>query len=190
MPVNIPKNRQARRSIGFVLLGILLLGFAGWLGYMLYVQKVSSIDNPTSHDYDVTQSVSSQVKYLDSSFYEDGSQSNTAYLLDLTDVVEANFDYNFKSSRPADVTYDYDITAKVRGSYSLEGDEKSSDVWTKDFVLKSTERRQLTADNFDIEEKVEIPVAEYRKLIDDFKNTLGVPIGGEVVTTLRVYASG
>lgn len=175
-----------------MLLGLLLLAGAAYLGYQVYQRRMQpTVQAPSVYTYTVTQAVASEVSYFQNSFYADGPGTNTAYVTDLTNTIDTLFQYTFSASEPQELTYRYQVKATVRGKYTFQGDEAGgSNVWAREFELIKPVSGTKTTDRLVLEPRVEVPYAEYKELLDQLKTTLVLPVDGEIVIALTMQVSG
>lgn len=192
MALDIDNPSQARRPLGFGVIGVALLVFAGYLFYDLEQQKSDTVYIPSSHQYTVKQSVNTDVTYFDSSFFSGGpGTANGAYVMDLTDKIKASFDYSLSSNDTIDATYTYDIKGTVAGKYAINAnEEKSANVWSKEYQIVSPETKTVSTKNIKLTPKSEMPYAEYKQEIDSFKSALALPLNSEATMTLTVKVQG
>jgi hypothetical protein len=182
MALDIDNESQSRRPIGFGVIGLALLVFAGYLFYNLEQQKEADIYVPSSYEYTVKQSANAEVTYLDNSFFEDGpGPTNSAYITDLTDKIRASFDYTLSSNDVIDATYTYAIGAD---------DGKKTNVWSKEYQLTAPVTKSISAKSIELGPTAEMPFAEYKLAIENFKNSLSLPINSEAVIELTVKVDG
>lgn len=186
-------EQQARRLIGFVMLGLVLLAGAAGLLYHVHQSAVSETSlAPVAYEYTVDQSVQTGVNYFQSSFYGNTpGATNTAYVADLTDTIDASLTYTFHASRPIELTTMYSAVATVREKYVLGTDGKDiSNVWSKEYpLIKPVTSTAITSD-IAINPSTVLPFAEYRKLADQLKTSLALPASSEVTLTFMVHVSG
>ncbi|OYX43195.1 hypothetical protein B7Y94_02215 [Candidatus Saccharibacteria bacterium 32-49-12] len=142
--------------------------------------------------YKIKQNHRFDVNYSDSSFFgAKPGPDNTAYVTDLTESIRAVFTYNFEAEQPADLQHSYNVTATVRSKYSLKsGEESSSNVWTKQFQLINESKAWSNTKQLTAQPVVEIPLPEYRQLVEEFRTALALPTGGEVVVTFTSQVTG
>lgn len=192
MALDIKNPEHAHRSVGYIFLGLVLLGAAGFLAYDLSRNKPAQSDSPSSYEYTINQSVNNTVKYAKNSYFENGpAPDNTAYLSDLTDTIQTKFFYQYTSSVAEPVTYDYTVVATVRGAYGISGSEEdASTVWARQFELVPRTTRSTSEPSFNIEPEVEIPFNDYRALIEELRTGLALPINTEADVTLTVNVKG
>lgn len=188
---SIDYRRHVRRPIGFVVLGLLLLAAAVYLAYDVVQRRANVVPVPSAYTYTVKQSVDKNVEYFPSSFYEGGPGNNAAYIMSLTDKIATTFHYSFSASEQRSLSYAYDIRAVVRGKYSFKGDESdSADVWSKEFQLLKPVHGTMDAKDLSFVPSVEVPFDDYRKLIEELRTSLTLPIRSEVTVTFTVNVSG
>ncbi len=162
----------------------------GWLLYDALVERGGFRLQPP-YNYSMNQSVQNSVSYVDNSYFPSGPGTNSAFISDLTDSIDTNFRYSYKGSSKEVLEYTYDVTATVRGSYSVPGsDQDISNVWTKQFQLVKPKTVKVNADNFSIDQAVTIPFAEYRKMVEDFRLSLALPVTSELDVNFNVQTKG
>ncbi|MCA9325806.1 hypothetical protein KDA23_07170 [Candidatus Saccharibacteria bacterium] len=185
-------DKQAKRPIGFVALGIALLAVCGYLVYDAQQQKSTLAPTPSAYRYSTTQNVHTTVSYNSNSFFGDGpGASNTAYVAKLTNTVKAMFHYAYRGNKTTQLTYRYDVTATVKNIHATGGDsEKTSNVWNKQFTLLNPITATQTTKSFTVDPIVIIPFASYRTLVDQFRDGLSLPVNSEMITTFTMRVSG
>lgn len=187
----IDYRRHVRRPIGFVVFGLVLMSAAGYLTYDILKRRDVSQPSAKAYSYTVKQSIDKNIKYFPSSFYSDGPGKNAAYVMDLTDKIKTTYRYTFTGSTDQQLAYAYDIRAVVRGKYALKGNEENTaDVWTKEFQLLAPVHGAANTKDLSFSPSVDVPYDEYRKLIDQVRNSLVLPVASELVVTFTVNVSG
>lgn len=187
----IDYRRHVRRPVGFVIVGLLLFGAAGYLWYDVLKRRSNAEPVPAAYSYTVKQTIDKNVVYFPSSFYTNGPGTNTVYTMELTDKVRTTFHYRFSGSTPQQLAYAYDIRAMVRGRYSPKGDESEmANVWSKDFQLLSPVHGVSTGTGLAVDPSVDVPFAEYRKRIEQLRVALTLPITSDVVVLFTINISG
>ena len=162
----------------------------GWLLYDALVERGGFRLQPP-YNYNINQSVQNTVSYADNSYFPSGPGTNSAYISDLTDSISTNFRYSYKGSSKENLEYTYSVTATVRGAYSVPGSEQEiSNVWTRQFQLVKPKTVKVNADNFSIDQPVTIPFADYRKLVEDFRLSLALPVTSELDVNFTIQTKG
>jgi hypothetical protein len=192
MALDIDNQSQSRRPLGFVVIGIALLIFSGYLFYDLEQQKSDSVYVPSSHQYTVKQSVDTDVTYFDNSFFKNGpGPIHAAYVMDLTDKINASFDYSLSSNDMIDATYTYDIKGSALGKYAIGANEdKTANVWSKEYQLVAPVTQTVSTKNIKLTPESEMPYAEYKQAIDSFKTALALSLNSEAAMTMTVKVEG
>jgi hypothetical protein len=186
-------NTKTRRPLKFVALGFLLVGLAALL-IMISQQSRSSITPKSeSYNYSIEQSAIVLPQYRKSSFFgATPDTTNTAFLTDLTDTIEAQFQYNFKASEATDLRYSYQASSKI---HSLYGSDKSTangqaTVWSKQFTLLPPVQKVQHSAYLTINPTISIPFANYYKQMEQFRNAYSAPLSSELVVTYVVHLTG
>lgn len=189
--INEPR-RHTFYLVRYIILGAVLLLGSVYLVYDLWLKRASGTESMPGYRYSITQAQNNSVTYFSSSFFENGpGLSNTAYVSDLTDKVQASFQYNFAASRETELNYSYGVVAEVRGRYVTKGDGGgSSNVWSKQYQLMKPVSESKTTDKISVNPKVEIPYADYKKELDQFKKSLMLPLSSDVIVTFTIKVTG
>ncbi|MBP9667459.1 hypothetical protein KBD87_01455, partial [Candidatus Saccharibacteria bacterium] len=194
MALDIVDQTRERRPIGFLLLGFLLLAGAGFLFYDVKRQATMPVAvTPSTYTYKINQSVDTSIQYFQSSFYTDNpGAGNSAYVAELTKTVDATLHYKYRASREAQLSTMYSAIATVHAKYSMGVDGKNiANVWSREYPLVKPVTSMKSGKDFSFEPSISIPFADYRKIVDQFKTSLAVPITAEasIVFTVRVYGT-
>ncbi len=169
--------------------GVFLIALAAGLVYVAYQYFTTSSLPP--YNYKITQTVSNSVTYSDSSFFEDGpTTEDTAYLMDLTDQVKAQFNYAYSGDAFQQVAYTYRVDGTVRSVYGLEGNDSVSNVWTEHMTIVEPTTKASAGGDFSISQPVAIPFQEYRTLAEQFRTGLGLPVNTEAYVEMTVSVEG
>ena len=189
---SVEYKRRNQRPLGFVLFGLLLICAAGYLFYDFMAGRSRTVTTASAYTYSVKQSVNNDIQYFPSSFFGNGpGLTNSVYVMDLTSKIKTSFNYTYDASTAENLTYKYFVKAVVRAKYSNVGDEeKASNVWSKEFLLVAPVEKTETTNKITISPIVDVPYADYRKLLDQLKTALVLPVEGDVTTSMTVYVSG
>lgn len=193
MTLDVTGQPKKKRPVGFVVFGVFLLGVAGIIFYDVRQQPAETLTVPrAAYSYKINQSVETGVNYFQSSFYgTTPGAGNTAYVADLTKSVDATLHYTYAASRSAELSTMYSAVATVQAKYTLGADQKNvSKVWSKEFPLIKPVVETRTGKNISFEPSVTMPFAEYRKMLDNFKTALAVPITSDASIVFTVRVSG
>lgn len=189
--LSIDYRRHVHRPVGFVILGVLLLGAAGYLAYDSLQRRVPVEQTAATYSYTIRQSIDKQVNYFPSSFYDNGPGANTAYVMSLTDTIRTTFRYTYSGSDERQLSYAYDVRAVVKGNYSFQGDENdTAPVWSKEFQLLAPVHASVQAKDLSFNPTVDVPYDEYRKLVEQLRTALALPIRSEVTVLFTINVAG
>lgn len=186
------RNVKTRRPIGFVACGIVLLIGAAALIYDARSRSVDTVNLPSAYEYKIAQRIDSDITYSKSPYF-DGQPGfgNTAYVGALTDKLRVHFRYDYTATRDADLTTTFLVSATARGKYILGVDGKEvNNVWSKNYRIIPAETNKKTTKTISIERDVEIPYAEYRDAIEQFKSSLQLPVTSDVQIVFSVQVKG
>lgn len=191
MSLRTDSSPRRLRSLPYLLVGVVCIVVATLLGYDVLHQR-GMIADISPYTYTINQSVNNTVKYAKSSFYPTGPTTDTtAYITDLTDTIDSTFNYSFQASEDTQLTYTYGATATVRGTYGVpDSKEDNSNVWARSFQLKAPTEKTVEGKKITLNERLTIPFREYRKVVEDFRLALSLPIRSELEVTLHVTVKG
>lgn len=192
MALDIDNQAQSRRPIGFGVIGLALLIFAGYLFYEIEQQKSDTIYVPSSYEYTVRQSINTNVQYVDSSFFDNGpGPNNTAYVSDLTKNIAAKFHYAYTSNDMANLTYTYDVKAKVLAKYAIKADsENMANVWSKEYQIVSPVTKTVQTKSLTLDPVATLSYQDYKSQIDSFKGALSLPLNSETALVATISVEG
>jgi hypothetical protein len=193
MALNIDNEPNSRRPLGFGLIGAVLIIFSGYLFYELEQQKSGDVYVPSSYEYTIRQSVDTNVVYLDSSYFENNrpGDNNTAYVKDLTKRITAKFNYNFSANDTADLSYSYNVKAKILGKYAIKADsDNTANVWSKEYTIVKPVSESLQTKNLTLNPTADLPFQEYMSQLENFKSNLELPLNSETLLVATVDVEG
>lgn len=184
---------KARRPLIFVFFGVFLIGLGSALMNMRLQDEtlVDSTIKPLS--YNIQQSVNTQPHYKQTSFFsKTPDATNTAFITGITDAIEAQFNYTFTTDETTDLSYRHQTIASIRALYGTDrGTEGAmSTVWSKQFVLSEPVVGKRSDRTLSLNPIVRIPFAEYKKQMEQFRNTFSTPTTGEMIVTHTVQLTG
>jgi hypothetical protein len=176
----------------FVLLGVLILAIAGLLIYDHQRASTSIAPLPAPYTYTVQQTVHPTVHYNQSSFFNaTPDPTNTAYIADITKSIDAQFHYFYSGSKTTDLSYRYWATATLRSTFGTDNSPGGvANVWNKQYQLLEPSAGSKTAKTLTFDPVVQIPFADYKADIDQFKNSFKAPLNGEMVVNFEMQVSG
>ena len=186
-------NKKARRPVVFLLVGLLLFAAAGFLASHMLRAQPKAAPSPKTYEYHTEQSMQNNVRYRQSSFFSSTpGATNTAYIADLTDSINARLHYKFQANQTANLSYAYDAKAVIQSTYTNHNSEDTvaKNVWTKQFDLIKPTTGNQQANTLQLSPAVIIPYTDYRQLAQQFNDAIDTPINSQLVVTLSVRVQG
>ncbi len=120
-------------------------------------------------------------KYMKSDEVEDKS---LAYVTDLIDNINLDLNYEYIANRQSNLKYSYSVEGKMQVVYSKDGEEQK--IWEKDETILETKSSDISHENLKINEKIVLDLKEKNKLLNDFKQQLGMTINAKYTVSLKV----
>ncbi|MBR3163471.1 MAG: hypothetical protein IKF17_05180 [Clostridia bacterium] len=112
---------------------------------------------------------------------------NLAYVTDLIQNINLDLNYEYSASKQSDLNYTYWVEGKMQVVYTKNGEEQK--IWEKSEKLLKEKTEKVSSDNFKIKEKLELDLKEKNKILNDFKQQLGMTIDAKYTVTLKVKVS-
>ena len=123
-----------------------------------------------------------QVCLKSNNFYEDKClPKDMAYVANLIDKVNINFNYMFRVIEKVDLNFKYRVTAKLL----IQDESGEKTYYEKEYVLLEEKAISLTADEYAVDENIEIDYDYYNKIANSFKSNYNV----STTSSLVVYFS-
>ena len=143
----------------------------------------NNLKNQFSYSYKIDTVENEFVDYSDVKAY-------TAYVTKLIDNLEFDYQYKFENEtgRRADIKYKYNITGKLLGFYTKNGEEQK--VIEKDYTIVPTTENSLRGSNFNLEEKFQIDLNPLNELINNFKVAQDIQITSVYDVVLDIEIEG
>lgn len=164
------------------ILGI-LLGFLGLITLIISYFKRQELNTPI-YSYNSYKESDYQVLLYPNSFYEDSIlEAGKLYASSSVSKYKIDFDYEFQESLNLDVNYYYTITANLIGTVN---DLESGEIWTRNFVLKTSKPRKING-NININEEVLLDYPYYNLLATSFEKAYDLDIDCLLKVRLDVF---
>lgn len=181
-------SHRARRVL--VVLSIVLFVVAAALLYVGfgYVQH-----RQPSHTYSINQSVASEVRYFDTSFFGNDHvvASDKAYIADLTKTITPRFRITYESESSAQVSYAYEVVATLYGSSTVRDESDGVEVWSQQYTfVPLSSRTEQSTQAIRIDEAIELNFTDYNSLVSQFRDDIAVPIDGRLEVVMRASFNG
>ncbi len=94
------------------------------------------------------------------------------YLSDLISNIDMDMNYYYSDSETVPVTYNYQIEALVKASYTTNN--KTYDVLNKSEILKQVKDITTSSNDLKISEKITVDYSKYHEMIKEFKQSMGI----------------
>ena len=191
MALDIDNPEHARRPLGVSIIGVFLIMLSGFVAYDIIQRQSDEVPAASAYQYRINQSIDTNLTYLKNTYFDKSPGSNTAYVAELTDTIDATFHYTYHASDVEKLTYRYEVTASVQGNYALQGDQqKTPSVWTKQYSLIKPTTEEVSTQDIKLDPKVTIPFADYKKQAEQFRSSLNLPLNSQVVVRFTVNVTG
>lgn len=187
------KRKKTRRPLRFIVLGVFLLCIAGGLIYDRLQAQSKIVSTPEPFKYSTKQTVDTRVKYRKNSFFDASPNLvNSAYLTELTDSIEAQFNLQFDASKATELAYQYQATAVIQALYGSDKTDEAgmAKVWSKQYTLLEPTKGNSKGTSVTLKPVVQIPYAAYYKQMEEFRNAFSAPINSEMIITYTVHLTG
>lgn len=115
-------------------------------------------------------------------------QNQSLFIASNTDLINANFKYNYKVDKSIGYKYKYKIVSSVVSEVD-DSTLSKKEVYKKDNVLKQIDFKDPDIDGFNIDEEVSLKFDDYNKLATDFDETVNIAIISKLKVTLYVYVN-
>lgn len=166
------KRRLTKKGRWFVGLTILTV-FAISL-YILFKGIILEqfFNNPILFEYDLKKNVDYRVHLFQNSLYDETViSSNSSYVGNLTDDINIDFDFKYRSNKNAVLSYKYYIESIIYADATSSND--SSNVWKRKEILLPVNSGQLIADNkFGISEHLVYDYSLNNDIAKDYKKQM------------------
>ncbi len=192
MALGITEQAETRRPIGLVVLSVVLLVIAAWLLYDVRSRSVDTVNLPSVYEYKINQNVATEVTYTKSDYYDNKPGfGNTAYVSELTDTVKAKFHYEYQATKEANLTWTYLAVATKSAKYILGADAKDiNNVWSEDERVVPAAAHTETTKSVVIDREVTVPFGSYRKIMEQYRASLQLPVTTEMQIMFSVHVTG
>ena len=123
-------------------------------------------------------------KYMTNSEVEDKS---LAYVTDLIKNIDLDLNYEYSSSTQSDLSYTYWVEGKMQVVYTKDGEEQK--IWEKAETLLKEKTDKTIGDSIKIKEKLALDLKDKNKILNEFKQQLGMSIDAKYTVTLKIKVS-
>ena len=110
--------------------------------------------------------------------------SDEAFITDLIDNINMNFNYEYKGSEASNVTYDYQIVGILSAVYTADGVEHK--VWEKEDVLKPVVSLAKTGNVVTINENLVLDIKPQNALVRAFEDQMKMSVTANYKVMLKI----
>lgn len=130
-----------------------------------YDYKINLIDNKYMTNIDVTD-------------------KNLAYVTELIDNIDLYLNYEYLGTKQTDLKYTYSIVGKMQVVYTKDGEKQK--IWDKEEILLNEKNAEFKGDKLNVNEHLVLDLKDKNKLLNDFKQQLGMTINAKFTVTLKI----
>lgn len=141
-------------------------------------KEIYNYTNKFNYDYSVNLIKN---KYIDE---EDANQKGVVYVTNLMDTTDLTLKYDYISSKKSNLEYTYSVIGNLKVVYTKNSEEQKI-LDKKETIIEETSK-QLSASEFNINEKINIDLKEKNNMLDDFKQKMGMSVDAVYTITLKV----
>ena len=170
------KNRKYLLIFGiivFIILGIVFLKMG-----LEYKEN-----NDYIYSYEANKSDNYEAILNPNEFYTSNTLPKGLYYASKSiDKFALEFKYNFRGSKETDISYNYNIIAKMVATVA-NNDDQGKEVWNREFIILDNTSSNTNEDEFSINEKVDIDYEYYNNLARAYEEKYEISINA----VLKVY---
>ncbi|MCI8394068.1 MAG: DUF5305 domain-containing protein [Bacilli bacterium] len=109
------------------------------------------------------------------------------YIANLINTINVDFNYEMHSTNNLDYNYTYKITANL---LVTDKNDKTKVLYEKPSILLEETTKKITANNFIINEDIDIDYDEYNNYVNAFKKDYALTVDSKLILTLEVKTNG
>ncbi len=127
--------------------------------------------------YDSTGTLGYKIYLLDNEFYEEEYlEEDQSIVYSLIDKIKVNFDYQFAGSLAMNVKNNYEVTAKIKASYTDNKTEEKI-IWSKEYPVKEpTKNDTINVKDFIMNDTFDIDYQQFKTIADTYRDSVGIPV--------------
>lgn len=180
-------NNKTKSHILLAVVAITLLTVG-----ILCVAIAIIVQNNSKKYYNIveTSDVSYNVRLSENDFYDTELEMNKSYPSSLISTIDTNLVYVFDGNEPARIDYNYQIDAKIVGTYEST-DTGKSEVWSRQYaILNNTKESLENTKEFTVSKAFAIDYQKYSGIVNDFKQSLKLAIDADLTIVMTVNYKG
>lgn len=142
--------------------------------------------------YNTDKNLTYKVKLYDNSFTDTTEmEENKIYISDLVKNINTNFAYTYSGTDKINLTYSYDIKAKLTGeNQSSQTTGTNEVVWEKDYTILDTVNKTTSRNGFAINENIDIDYPKYKNEVLNFRKKFGMSLSTKLQVVMTVQIDG
>lgn len=142
--------------------------------------------------YNTDKNLTYKVKLYDNSFTDTTEmEENKIYISDLVKNINTNFAYTYSGTDKINLTYSYDIKAKLTGeNQSNQTTGTNEVVWEKDYTILDTVNKTTSRNGFAINENIDIDYPKYKNEVLNFRKKFGMSLSTKLQVVMTVQIDG
>lgn len=158
--MNLSINKTLKRAL--IIINVILICILCILLFKEVNNRTSKEEKVAVYSYNNKASINYRVFLKPNIVYNNESMGeNNIYIAEFVDYIQANFNYEFKGERTADIKGEYEIRAVVEG-YAAEG-QVNKTIWKKEFILVPTTGFVANDKTISVKKDISIKLQEYNE---------------------------
>lgn len=190
----VVKRVKLKKWVRFSILAVVFIIFCSGV---LVIRRGFSLEK-TKEDakilyaYNMYQNIDYKVylnknSFIDKEFLPKGE----SYISDLIKNIKINYNIQYQGSQKTPLKVKTYVKATIYGQYTSSSENDSSNVWTKEYVLKEEKIEEIKEDtNFLITDNLDIDFNKYNQEVIQFRKELGLPITANLYLSIFTEIDG
>lgn len=180
------KNRMRKSTKNVYTIVTIIILIASLFGLIKEIGQ-NSVSTQTKQIYNYTNkfNYSYKVNLIENKFIkENNTNKQMAYVTDLIDDIDVEFNYEYLADKNSDIQGKYSIIGKMDVVYTRDGEEQK--IWEdEEYIVKEKSINENT-DSIHINEKVNVDLKQKNKLLQEFKQQMGMSIDANYIIYLCI----
>lgn len=154
--------------------------------------KVKNTSTKVLYTYRVDKNSNYKVHLYDNSFTDNTEiEANKVYISDLVKNIKTNFSYTYSGTKKTNLTYEYNIKAKLYGENQNSQSNTNDIVWEKDYTLLDTVTKTTkNTTGFGINQELNIDYPTYKEEVLKFRKKFGIALTTKLEVTMNIKTTG
>lgn len=181
------KNKM-RKSTKYVTIAVsVIVLIFSFINFIKILQK-ENMKTSTKEIYKYTNKFNYDYKInLISNEYmtnEEIKNKNLVYVTDLIDNIKLNLNYEYLANRNSEIKCTYSVVGVIQAVYTRNGEEQK--IWEKEETILKEKSTESASNGIQINENLKLDLKEKNKLINNFKQQLGMSIEAKYTVKLKL----